>query len=187
MKTLVLLRHGQSTWNKENRFTGWVDVPLSEQGVDEAFNAARLLRNGGYTFDVAFTSVLKRAIKTLWIVLEEMDFMWLPVHRTWRLNERHYENFYRYVTGNNLSLEELLSLSNDVYDLTRLINTRLGVNREDDTLPYKVHACPVLTGPNAGKVIDREEFQESLSLYYRKRGWDEDGLPPPGVEEKHTG
>ena len=90
MKTLVFLRHGQSTWNKENRFTGWVDVPLSEQGVQEAHEAARLLTSQGYTFDLAYTSVLKRAIKTLWIVLEEMDLMWMPVHRSWRLNERHY-------------------------------------------------------------------------------------------------
>ena len=90
MKTLVLLRHGQSTWNKENRFTGWVDVPLSEKGVQEAHEAACLLRSEGYTFDLAYTSLLKRAIKTLWIVLEEMDLMWMPVNRTWRLNERHY-------------------------------------------------------------------------------------------------
>jgi len=90
MKTLVLLRHGESTWNKENRFTGWTDVPLNTQGHAEAIAAGRTLRQAGYGFDVAFTSVLKRAIKTLWLVLEEMDLMWLPVHRTWRLNERHY-------------------------------------------------------------------------------------------------
>ena len=90
MKTLVLLRHGQSTWNQENRFTGWTDVPLSELGVEEARAAGRLLRDSGYTFDFALTSVLKRAIKTLWLVLEEMDRMWIPVHNTWLLNERHY-------------------------------------------------------------------------------------------------
>ena len=90
MKTLVLLRHGQSEWNKENRFTGWHDVGLSEQGVAEAIAAGRLLRDEGFDFDVAYTSVLKRAIKTLWLGLEEMDRMWLPVHRRWRLNERHY-------------------------------------------------------------------------------------------------
>jgi 2,3-bisphosphoglycerate-dependent phosphoglycerate mutase len=90
MKTLVLLRHGQSTWNEENRFTGWTDVPLSELGNEEARAAGRLLRDEGYVFDFAFTSVLKRAIKTLWIVLEEMDQMWIPVHNTWLLNERHY-------------------------------------------------------------------------------------------------
>ncbi|MDG6256536.1 MAG: 2,3-diphosphoglycerate-dependent phosphoglycerate mutase [Methanomicrobiaceae archaeon] len=90
MYTLVLLRHGESTWNRENRFTGWTDVDLSEKGVEEAHEAARLLAAEGYTFDVAYTSVLKRAIRTLWIVLDDMDLMWLPVLRSWRLNERHY-------------------------------------------------------------------------------------------------
>lgn len=90
MYTLVLLRHGQSTWNLENRFTGWTDVGLTPQGEAEAHEAGRLLRAEGYTFDVAFTSVLKRAIKTLWIVLEEMELEWIPVYNSWRLNERHY-------------------------------------------------------------------------------------------------
>jgi 2,3-bisphosphoglycerate-dependent phosphoglycerate mutase len=90
MKRLVLLRHGESTWNKENRFTGWTDVPLSPKGVEEATEAGRVLKREGYTFDLAYTSVLKRAIKTLWIALEEMDLMWIPVQRSWRLNERHY-------------------------------------------------------------------------------------------------
>ena len=87
---LVLLRHGQSTWNLENLFTGWVDVDLSEQGRIEATEAGRLLREEGIAFDLAFTSVLKRAIRTLWIALDQMDMMWLPVERSWRLNERHY-------------------------------------------------------------------------------------------------
>jgi 2,3-bisphosphoglycerate-dependent phosphoglycerate mutase len=90
MKTLVLLRHGESTWNLENRFTGWTDVDLSEKGTREAHEAARLLKDGGYDFDLCFTSLLKRAIRTLWIALDDMDRMWLPVHRDWRLNERHY-------------------------------------------------------------------------------------------------
>ncbi len=90
MSKLVLLRHGQSSWNLENRFTGWTDVDLTPEGVREAEESARLLREGGYTFDVAYTSVLKRAIRTLWIVLDRMDLMWIPVHRSWRLNERHY-------------------------------------------------------------------------------------------------
>ena len=90
MKNVVLLRHGESEWNKENRFTGWTDVPLNENGVREAVEAGRTLRREGYVFDVAFTSVLKRAIKTLWLVLEEMDLMWIPVTNSWRLNERHY-------------------------------------------------------------------------------------------------
>ncbi len=87
---VVLLRHGESTWNKENRFTGWTDVGLSEKGVEEAIAGGHALRDEGYVFDVAYTSVLKRAIKTLWIVLEQLDQMWIPVHNTWRLNERHY-------------------------------------------------------------------------------------------------
>jgi 2,3-bisphosphoglycerate-dependent phosphoglycerate mutase len=86
----VLLRHGESLWNKENRFTGWTDVDLSEAGVEEARKAGRVLREEGYSFDLAFTSVLKRAIRTLWIVMDEMDLMWIPVHRSWRLNEKHY-------------------------------------------------------------------------------------------------
>ncbi len=90
MKTLVLLRHGESTWNRENRFTGWTDVDLTERGVAEARRAGRQLREEGLEFDVAYTSVLKRAIRTLWIALDELDQMWIPVHRSWRLNERHY-------------------------------------------------------------------------------------------------
>lgn len=90
MHTLVLLRHGESTWNLANKFTGWTDVGLSSRGVEEAKAAAALLKEGAYTFDLAYTSVLIRAIKTLWILLEEMDLMWIPVYRSWRLNERHY-------------------------------------------------------------------------------------------------
>jgi len=90
MKKIVLLRHGESAWNKENRFTGWTDVGLTPKGVEEAVAAGRTLRKEGYTFDMAFTSVLSRAIKTLWLALEEMDRMWIPVHLSWRLNERHY-------------------------------------------------------------------------------------------------
>ncbi len=87
---IVLIRHGESDWNRQNRFTGWTDVDLSEKGREEAAEGGRLLRDAGLTFDVAYTSVLKRAIRTLWIVLDEMDLMWIPVHRSWRLNERHY-------------------------------------------------------------------------------------------------
>ncbi len=89
MIRLVMLRHGESAWNLENRFTGWTDVDLTEQGVHEAHQAGRLLREGGYFFDLAHTSVLKRAIRTLWIALDKMDLMWIPVYRSWRLNERH--------------------------------------------------------------------------------------------------
>lgn len=90
MHKLVLIRHGQSTWNLENRFTGWTDVDLTEQGVQEAVEGARLLKEQGFVFDLAHTSLLRRAIRTLWLVQDEMDLMWIPVHKTWRLNERHY-------------------------------------------------------------------------------------------------
>ena len=90
MHTIVLIRHGESVWNKENRFTGWKDVPLSEHGHAEAIAAGKLLKAEGFTFDEAYTSVLKRAIRTLWHVMEQMDLMWVPVTRSWKLNERHY-------------------------------------------------------------------------------------------------
>ena len=90
MYKLVLIRHGESTWNKENRFTGWVDVDLTEQGIREAKQAGRLLKDAGYTFDIAYTSVLRRAIRTLWLVQDQMDLMYIPVVHSWRLNERHY-------------------------------------------------------------------------------------------------
>ncbi|MHA2289013.1 MAG: 2,3-diphosphoglycerate-dependent phosphoglycerate mutase [Promethearchaeota archaeon] len=90
MYKVVFLRHGESIWNKINKFTGWTDVDLSEKGVNEATTSGQVLRDEGYTFDIAFTSVLKRAIRTLWLALDEMDLMWIPVHRSWRMNERHY-------------------------------------------------------------------------------------------------
>ncbi len=90
MFKLVLVRHGESTWNQENRFTGWTDVDLSDKGRTEAREAGRLLKSGGFAFDIAYTSVLKRAVRTLWIILDEMDLLWLPVRHAWRLNERHY-------------------------------------------------------------------------------------------------
>lgn len=90
MHKVVLLRHGESEWNKLNLFTGWTDVDLSEKGIEEAHQAGKIMKEEGYTFDIAFTSVLKRAIKTLYIALEEMDLMWIPVIKSWRLNERHY-------------------------------------------------------------------------------------------------
>ena len=91
LRQLGLLRHGESVWNKENLFTGWTDVALSNRGKEEALEAGRSLKEHGFEFDAAFTSVLKRAIRTLWLVLDELDLIWIPVHRDWRLNERHYE------------------------------------------------------------------------------------------------
>ena len=110
MVKLVLLRHGQSAWNLENRFTGWTDVDLSEQGVQEAREAGKLLKAGGYIFDVAYTSVLKRAIRTLWIVLDDLDLMWIPVHCSWRLNERHYgalQGLNKKATADKYGLEQV--------------------------------------------------------------------------------
>ncbi|MDF2880541.1 MAG: hypothetical protein K0R54_1098 [Clostridiaceae bacterium] len=90
MKKVVFLRHGESLWNKENKFTGWADVELSQKGIEEAKRAGQILKEEGYTFDVGFTSVLRRSIKTLWYVLDELELLWIPVERSWRLNERHY-------------------------------------------------------------------------------------------------
>ncbi|HPE55436.1 MAG TPA: 2,3-diphosphoglycerate-dependent phosphoglycerate mutase [Bacteroidales bacterium] len=92
MLKLVLIRHGESVWNRENKFTGWTNVPLSDKGVQEAKDAGKLLKEKGFNFKLAYTSYLNRAIKTLWLVLEEMDLMWIPVYNTWRLNEKHYGN-----------------------------------------------------------------------------------------------
>ncbi len=100
------------------------------------------------------------------------------------LNERHYESFYQHVTGDEATLEELLARSNEVYDMTRLMNHRLGLSGKDDTIPYKVHACPIQTGPTAGKVVDKSEFDRLLALYYQRRGWDETGMPPPDREQR---
>lgn len=126
------------------------------------------------------TVIYHQKLRPLFDMLGVCRLPWIELG----LSERHYENFYKYVTGKEASLEQLLELSNDVYDLTRLINVRLGVSRKDDSLPYKVWANPPLTGPNAGRVIDREEFQRLLSLYYKKRGWDKNGIPPAGIEKK---
>jgi aldehyde:ferredoxin oxidoreductase len=100
------------------------------------------------------------------------------------INEQHYAKFYFHITGHQVTLDELLKKSNALYDLTRLINTRLGMSRKDDTLPYKVSDCPIQAGPTAGKVVDSEDFQRLLDLYYQKRGWDKNGVPPAELEEQ---
>jgi aldehyde:ferredoxin oxidoreductase len=126
------------------------------------------------------TVIYHQTLRPLFDMLGVCRLPWIELG----LNEGHYEYFYKHVTGNELTLEQLLELSNDVYDLTRLINVKLGVSRKDDSLPYKVHSSPPLTGPNAGKVVDKDSFQELLSLYYKSRGWDEDGMPAPRIERK---
>ena len=111
MKKLVLLRHGESEWNRQNRFTGWTDVDLSVQGIIEAEKAGNLLKDNNFTFDIAYTSVLKRGIRTLWIVLDKMDLMWIPVFRSWRLNERHYgalQGLYKSKLAAELGEEQVL-------------------------------------------------------------------------------
>jgi len=110
MYKLILLRHGQSEWNLQNRFTGWADVDLSEQGIQEAGNAGKLLKEGGYEFDLVYTSLLKRAIRTMWDVLDELDQMWVPVVRHWRLNERHYgalQGFKKAATAQKYGAEQV--------------------------------------------------------------------------------
>ena len=126
------------------------------------------------------TVIYHQTLRPLFDMLGVCRLPWIELG----LNERHYENFYKYVTGNEKTLEQLLALSNDIYDMTRLINVKLGVSRKDDSLPYKVHASPPLTGPNAGKVVDKDAFQNLLSLYYRERGWNEEGKPPDDTEKK---
>lgn len=111
MPKIVLLRHGESTWNQENRFTGWTDVDLSEKGLKEAQKAGEVLKKEGFVFDIAFTSVLKRAIRTLWITLDKMDLMWIPVQHSWRLNERHYgalQGLNKAETANKYGEEQVL-------------------------------------------------------------------------------
>ncbi len=147
-----------------------------------AWTIAKELEEGqGWSDDEKVDTVIyHQKLRPLFDMLGVCRLPWIELG----LSERHYENFYRYVTGRESTLEEMLELSNDIYDLTRLINVRLGVSRKDDSLPHKVWANPPLTGPNAGRVIDRDDFQRLLSLYYKKRGWDEEGKPPARLEKK---
>ena len=132
MKKLVLLRHGESTWNKENRFTGWTDVDLTAKGLDEAKTAGRLLKENGLVFDIAHTSLLKRAIRTLWITLDEMDQMWIPVNLTWRLNERHYGS----LQGLNKAETAIKFSEEQVLTWRRSYDTRPpALTRDDDRYP----------------------------------------------------
>lgn len=126
MYKIVLLRHGESVWNKENKFAGWTDVGLSEKGIEEAKESGRSLRKEGYVFDIAYTSVLSRAIKTLWLVLEEMDLMWIPVHHSWRLNERHYgalQGLNKVETADKFGMEQT-QIWRRSYDITPPALTR---------------------------------------------------------------
>ena len=117
--------------------------------------------------------IYHQTLRPLFDMLGVCRLPWIEIG----LNEQHYENFYNYVTGGKTSLSQLLEKSNKIYNLTRLINARLGMSRKDDIIPYKVHSCPVQTGATAGKVVKQEDFERLLDLYYRKRGWDENGIP----------
>ena len=129
--------------------------------------------------EIVDTVIYHQTLRPLFDMLGVCRLPWIELG----LNEKHYEKYYSYVTGNTKTLDELLILSNDIYNLTRLINKHMGVSRKDDTLPYKIYSRPALTGPNAGKVLDKEKIQEVLSIYYEKRGWDENGLPPEELEK----
>jgi len=134
MQKLVLLRHGESVWNKENRFTGWTDVDLSEDGVSQAKRAGQLLRSKGYNFDIGFTSLLKRSIKTLHIVLEELDHLWIPVQKSWRLNERFYgalQGMNKDETIARYGIEQVQKWRRDPHELPPAIT------KDDDRYPGK--------------------------------------------------
>ena len=157
MIKLVLLRHGESTWNLENRFTGWTDVDLTEQGVCEAHQAGRLLKEGGFVFDLAHTSVLKRAIRTLWIALDEMDLMWIPIHGSWRLNERHYgalQGLNKRDTADKYGMEQV-HLWRRSYDIPPP-----ALEETDCRFPGK---DPRYTGLKAGELPRSESLKDTLA------------------------
>ena len=162
MIKLVLLRHGESTWNLENRFTGWTDVDLTEQGVREAHEGGRLLKEGGYTFDLAHTSVLKRAIRTLWIALDEMDLMWIPVYRSWRLNERHYgalQGLNKKETAEKFGMEQVHAWRRS-YDVPPP-----GLEETDDRFPGPGSpVCRPQTGGSAAERIAQGHAGEGSAL-----------------------
>ena len=186
MDKLILQVKGleQSAYDSRSGITMALAYATSDIGAHHtrAWTIARELEEGKNWSDEEKVGIViyHQQVRPLFDMLGVCRLPWIELG----LNEKHYENFYRDATGNELSLKQLIERSNDVYDLTRLINTRLGTSRKDDTLPYKVHSSPPLTGPNAGKVIDREEFGRLLSLYYRKRGWDKNGLPPAEVARR---
>ncbi|MFH0962449.1 MAG: aldehyde ferredoxin oxidoreductase family protein [Planctomycetota bacterium] len=184
MRKLVLAVKGleQSAYDSRAASTMALAYATSDIGAHHtrAWTIAREIELGaGWSDDERVDLVIyHQSVRPLFDMLGVCRLPWIELG----LNERHYEKFYTHVTGIPARLEELLKLSRDVYDLTRIINTRLGLSRKDDSLPYKVHACPIQTGPAAGKVIDRSQFEKLLSLYYEKRGWDQNGVPPPDIE-----
>eukprot|EP01037_Dinobryon_pediforme_P000829 gene829-833_t len=160
MQKLVLLRHGESVWNKENRFTGWTDVDLTEEGVNQAKHAGLLLKKHGYNFDIGFTSVLKRSIKTLHIVLEELDHLWIPVQKSWRLNERFYgalQGLNKAETVERYGAEQVLKWRRDPNDHPPAIT------KEDERYPGKDLRYKDLT---ERELPLTENLSETMTLQY---------------------
>lgn len=186
MKNLILHVKGleQSAYDSRAGLSMGLAYATSDIGAHHtrAWTIAKEMEEGQIWSDEEKVDVViyHQKLRPLFDMLGVCRLPWIELG----LNERHYEKFYKYVTGKDNTLEELLALSNDIYDLTRLINTRMGISRKDDTLPYKVHSRPVLTGPNAGKVLDKQKFQNLLAMYYEKRGWSENGIPPDELERK---
>ena len=173
MTKIVLLRHGESVWNKENLFTGWTDVDLSEQGRAEARRAGELLKAEGFAFDVAFTSVLKRAIRTLWIVLDELDLMWIPVEHSWRLNERHYgalQGLNKAQTAAKYGDEQVLDLAAELrHPAAGPGGVRPALPRHGPALP-RAEPAPNCRGPNASRTPSRGSSPTGTSRSCRRSG-----------------
>ncbi len=185
MEKFVLAVKGleQSAYDSRGAVSMALAYATSDIGAHHtrAWTIAREIEEGQDWSDDEKVNVVMyhQGIRSLFDMLGVCRLPWIELG----LNEKHYENFYQYITGSSLTLDDLLRRSDEVYNLTRLIGTKLGIARKDDTLPYKVHASPVHTGPMAGKVVNPEEFEQLLTLYYQKRGWDDNGIPPPEIEQ----
>ena len=165
MQKLVLLRHGESTWNKENRFTGWTDVDLSEEGLKQAKNAGLLLKKYGYSFDIAFTSYLKRAIKTLDIVLEELDNLWVPVEKSWRLNERFYgalQGLNKAETAAKYGVEQVQKWRRDPHEHPPALT------KEDERYPGKDTRYKGLTEQQLPLTENLNETMDRVLVYWKE-------------------
>ena len=198
MYEIVLIRHGESAWNKENRFTGWTDVPLSEKGIEEARSAGRLLKAEGFAFDYAFTSVLKRAIKTLWLVLEEMDRMWIPVQHSWKLNERHYGALQGLNKADTAAKygDAQVKIWRRSYDIQPPVLTKederypghdpryTGLTEAELPLRHSCTCCPVLAGGDSPSHQVRQEDHHCCS---RKLSARVSKIPRQHLREGHSG
>lgn len=186
MEKLVLHVKGleQSAYDSRSAISMALAYATSDIGAHHtrAWTVAKELEEGKKWSDEEKVKLViyHQTLRPLFDMLGVCRLPWIELG----INERHYEYFYKHISGREITLEQLLTLSNDIYNLTRLINVKLGVSRKDDTVPYKVCESPALTGPNAGKTIDRKAFEKILSLYYKKRGWDENGIPSSEIEKK---